>query len=98
MSSVHVDPETPLTALDDIFVSAVDRKVNVALRRWLGMPTGLPDVASYCKKTKLVWPFKSIFQSQKSQTLDDAARVSRPKWLRLPASTANGKEVKRKHC
>lgn len=67
----------------------MERKSNVAKMKWLGVPPGLSDVASYSKKAKLMltWSF-----SQKRQAYDDAAGIGRPKCLRLPASTKNGNE------
>lgn len=46
-------------------VEAMERKINVALRKWVGVPPCLTDVALYCKRTKLVLPFKSVVEEFK---------------------------------
>ena len=46
-------------------VEAVERKINKSIRKWLGVPPGLTDVALYCKKSKLQLPFKSVVEEYK---------------------------------
>lgn len=41
-------------------VEALVRKINVAMRKWLGVPPGMFNVALYCKKAKLVVPLKFV--------------------------------------
>ncbi|CAG5130209.1 unnamed protein product, partial [Candidula unifasciata] len=46
-------------------VEAMEKKINTALRKWIGAPPCLTDVALYCKQAKLVLPFKSITEEFK---------------------------------
>ena len=39
-------------------VESLEAKIN----KWLGLPTGLSDVAFYCREAKLKLPFKSIVE------------------------------------
>lgn len=57
-----------LLLIYDISTSAVEvlaRKINVATRKWIGVPPGLTDVAFYCKRAKLVLHFKSVTEEFK---------------------------------
>lgn len=47
-------------------VEAIERKISTAMRKWLGVPPSLTDVALYCKKAKLVLPFKSVAEEYKA--------------------------------
>ncbi|GFO40902.1 polyprotein [Plakobranchus ocellatus] len=38
---------------------------TLSLRKWLGVPPGLSDVAMYCRKAKLQLPMKSILEEYK---------------------------------
>ncbi|GFN84733.1 reverse transcriptase [Plakobranchus ocellatus] len=48
-----------------ITVEAIEAKTNKYTRKWLGIPTGLSDVAMYCRKAKLKLPMKSILEKYK---------------------------------
>ncbi|GFO40444.1 reverse transcriptase [Plakobranchus ocellatus] len=44
---------------------AIEAKINIYTRKWLGVPPGLSDVAMYCRKAKLKLPMKSILEEYK---------------------------------
>ncbi|KAK3800257.1 hypothetical protein RRG08_018867 [Elysia crispata] len=46
-------------------VEAIEAKITKFSRRWLGVPSGLTDVAMYCRKAKLRVPLKSILEEYK---------------------------------
>ena len=46
-------------------VEAIEVKINKFIRRWLGVPPGLTDVAMYCRKAKLKLPLKSVVEEYK---------------------------------
>ena len=53
----------------EISTSAVEKmeaKINKYIRKWLGLPPDLSNVAMYCRQTKLKLPLKSIMEEFKS--------------------------------
>ena len=47
-------------------VESMEAKINRYTRKWLGLPSGLSDVALYCRQAKSKLPFKSIVEEFKS--------------------------------
>ena len=44
----------------------MEAKMNKCIRKWLGLPPGLSNVAMYCRQAKLKLPLKSIMEEFKS--------------------------------
>lgn len=47
-------------------VEATEKKIRTAIRKWLGVPPCLSDVALYCKKAKIIFPFMSVTEEYKA--------------------------------
>lgn len=59
MASAHLQSQT-------CTVEAIERKISTAMRKSLGAPLSVSDVALYCKKEKLVFPFKTVTEEYKA--------------------------------
>lgn len=45
-------------------IEEIEREINIVMGKWLLVPSGLSDTSLYCRKAKLVLPFKSVMKEK----------------------------------